>query len=267
MGAAASMDRWEQPFCERLAAARTPRHPLQPPRHRRLDDVAAGTAGLHGRRPHGRRARRCSTTSASSAPTSSACPWVPGIAQRLVLGHPERSAHPDAHVGPRPIGPRSHGPETLPGMSAEPARRVRRRRAADEPDWADRARRSAPDRGRTTVRGPAWDRRGGTAGDHGPRLRPLDRLPARTTTSSSTERHGRARLAEITSPTLVVHGTADPLFPTAHGEALAREIPGAQLLLIEGIGHEFPRWAWDELLRGGVAAALVRRGERREAAR
>ena len=54
----------------------------------------------------------------------------------------------------------------------------------------------------------------------------------------------RARLAEITAPTLVVHGTADPLFPAAHGEALAREIPGAELLLIDGLGHEFPRWAY-----------------------
>lgn len=50
----------------------------------------------------------------------------------------------------------------------------------------------------------------------------------------------RQQLADITAPTLVVHGTDDPLFPPAHGEALAREIPDARLLLIPGLGHQFP---------------------------
>lgn len=36
-------------------------------------------------------------------------------------------------------------------------------------------------------------------------------------------------LADIAAPTLVIHGTADPMFPLAHGEALAREIPDATL--------------------------------------
>jgi pimeloyl-ACP methyl ester carboxylesterase len=59
----------------------------------------------------------------------------------------------------------------------------------------------------------------------------------------------RPRLAEITAPTLVVHGTDDPLFPQGHGEALAREIPGARLLLIEGMGHQVPPpAAWDVVI-------------------
>ena len=37
----------------------------------------------------------------------------------------------------------------------------------------------------------------------------------------------REPLSSITAPTLVIHGTADPMFPLAHGEALADEIPGA----------------------------------------
>jgi len=45
-------------------------------------------------------------------------------------------------------------------------------------------------------------------------------------------------LADLTVPTLVVHGTADPLIPVPHGEALAREIPGATLLTLDGVGHE-----------------------------
>ena len=45
-------------------------------------------------------------------------------------------------------------------------------------------------------------------------------------------------LSSITAPTLVIHGTADPMFPPEHAEALAAEIPGATLLLIlKGAGH------------------------------
>jgi pimeloyl-ACP methyl ester carboxylesterase len=47
----------------------------------------------------------------------------------------------------------------------------------------------------------------------------------------------RHRLGEVAAPTLVVHGTADPLFPIGHGIALAEEIPGARLLRLEGAGH------------------------------
>jgi pimeloyl-ACP methyl ester carboxylesterase len=54
----------------------------------------------------------------------------------------------------------------------------------------------------------------------------------------------RGRLDEIAAPTLVIHGTADPLFPFGHGEALAREIPGAELLPLEGVGHQVPPRAW-----------------------
>lgn len=50
----------------------------------------------------------------------------------------------------------------------------------------------------------------------------------------------REHLVTITAPTLVVHGAEDPLFPPGHGEVLAREIPGARLLLVPGLGHQFP---------------------------
>jgi pimeloyl-ACP methyl ester carboxylesterase len=55
----------------------------------------------------------------------------------------------------------------------------------------------------------------------------------------------RDRLGEIRIPTLVLHGTEDPLFPYEHGVALANEIPGARLLPLEQTGHELPRAAWD----------------------
>jgi pimeloyl-ACP methyl ester carboxylesterase len=47
-------------------------------------------------------------------------------------------------------------------------------------------------------------------------------------------------LARIAAPTLVVHGTADPVFTVAHAEALAAGIPGARLVLVDGLGHEVP---------------------------
>lgn len=50
----------------------------------------------------------------------------------------------------------------------------------------------------------------------------------------------RARLRTITAPTLVIHGTEDPLFPRACGEDTAAAIPGAELLLVDGLGHELP---------------------------
>lgn len=63
----------------------------------------------------------------------------------------------------------------------------------------------------------------------------------------------RDRLAEITVPTLVVHGAEDPLFPPGHGEALAAEIPGARLLLLPRTGHELPRRTWDTVVPAVLA--------------
>lgn len=52
--------------------------------------------------------------------------------------------------------------------------------------------------------------------------------------------------AEIRVPTLVLHSADDPMFPLPHGEALARMIPGARLVRLEGVGHEIPPPAvWD----------------------
>jgi pimeloyl-ACP methyl ester carboxylesterase len=53
-------------------------------------------------------------------------------------------------------------------------------------------------------------------------------------------------MAEIQAPTLVLHGTDDPFFPIAHGQALADEITGGRLVPLEGMGHEVPpRALWD----------------------
>ena len=50
----------------------------------------------------------------------------------------------------------------------------------------------------------------------------------------------------IAAPTLVVHGSEDPLFPLPHGEALAAAVPDARLVVLTGVGHEVPPPAtWD----------------------
>jgi pimeloyl-ACP methyl ester carboxylesterase len=59
-------------------------------------------------------------------------------------------------------------------------------------------------------------------------------------------------LSSIGVPALVIHGTADPMFPLPHGQALADEIPGARLLPLEGAGHGLQRADWDT-----IATAIV----------
>lgn len=49
-----------------------------------------------------------------------------------------------------------------------------------------------------------------------------------------------AQLARITSPTLVLHGRADPLVPFSHGEDTAKRIAGARLVGFDGMGHDLP---------------------------
>jgi proline iminopeptidase len=48
----------------------------------------------------------------------------------------------------------------------------------------------------------------------------------------------RKLLRKITAPTLVIHGTADPLVPVEGGRDTARHIAGARLMLIDGMGHD-----------------------------
>ena len=55
-----------------------------------------------------------------------------------------------------------------------------------------------------------------------------------------TQENRTSALGSVTVPTLVIHGTADLLVPAAHGKETAAAIPGAQLLLVEGMGHDLP---------------------------
>jgi pimeloyl-ACP methyl ester carboxylesterase len=65
-------------------------------------------------------------------------------------------------------------------------------------------------------------------------------------------------ISSIAVPTLVIHGTADPMFPLAHGQALAEEIPGARLLTLEGAGHGVDRADWKTIARAILEHTAIR---------
>jgi pimeloyl-ACP methyl ester carboxylesterase len=55
-------------------------------------------------------------------------------------------------------------------------------------------------------------------------------------------------LAAVRAPTVVVHGTDDPLISVTGGEATARAIPGAALHVVPGMGHDLPRGVWGRVI-------------------
>ena len=69
----------------------------------------------------------------------------------------------------------------------------------------------------------------------------------------------RKLLHTIAVPTLVIHGADDPLVPIAAGRDTAQNIPGASLLVIEGMGHDFP-----EALMPRLAQAIADHCDRSE---
>jgi pimeloyl-ACP methyl ester carboxylesterase len=63
----------------------------------------------------------------------------------------------------------------------------------------------------------------------------------------------RERLPEINLPTLVVHGRRDPFFPLGNGEAIAREIPRARLLVLDDAATAIPDAAAREVAEAMLA--------------
>jgi pimeloyl-ACP methyl ester carboxylesterase len=58
----------------------------------------------------------------------------------------------------------------------------------------------------------------------------------------------KAALASVRAPTLVIHGDADPLVPVACGIDVADTVPGAQRLIIKGMGHALPITLWPRIV-------------------
>ena len=68
------------------------------------------------------------------------------------------------------------------------------------------------------------------------------------------------RLGDIRVPTLVIHGAEDPLVQVSGARATAKAIPHAELVIIDGMGHDLPRGLWGQI--ADRIAALVARAER-----
>jgi pimeloyl-ACP methyl ester carboxylesterase len=172
------------------------------------------------------------------------------VGQLLALDYPEKVATLTL-LSTTPGDPSSESPDL-----SKPDSRLAAVFSASEPDWADR----------DAVVEYLVEMERPFAGSHGfgeEAQRELcgqvfDRtinLAAQLNNPFALEGEGwRGRLGEIIAPTLVIHGDEDPMFPLDHGQALAREIPGAELLVLEGVGHEYPPPdTWDT-----VAHAILR---------
>ena len=177
------------------------------------------------------------------------------VAQVAALDHPEVFSALTL-VGTRPVAP---GPvdDDLPDHDAATMGRLFARAM---PDWADRDAVAEyiaagaeilgndPDAARV-VAGRVWDRTPGTA----PAVQMANQLGMVFSRLDCTPRW-RERLTGLAIPALVVHGRRDPFFPVGNGEALAREIPGARLLVLEKAATVIPDADADE-----VAAAMLDR--------
>ena len=65
-----------------------------------------------------------------------------------------------------------------------------------------------------------------------------------------------AALGSVVAPTLVVHGADDPLITVSGGEATAAAVPGAELVVLDGMGHDLPRALWPRIVEAITANAL-----------
>jgi pimeloyl-ACP methyl ester carboxylesterase len=166
-----------------------------------------------------------------------------GIAQEIALDHPDRVASLTL-LSTSPAVPGT-APRNLPSMAAEARAHFA---AIQTPDWSDRE--AVIDYIVALERACA----GSIPFDEGRFRAYAERVVDRTTNiESAMSNHdvmesgpaAKGSLEEINAPTLVIHGTEDPMFPLPHGQALAEEIPNARLLTLGGAGHELPRQTWD----------------------
>ena len=244
-GAAASMDWWEDEFCERIAAGgryvirydhrdtgRSTSSPAGQPNYTGMD-LTADVVGLLDALDVGQ-AHLIGISMGG------------GIAQEVALQHPDRVASLIL-LSTSPVGPAGPDRPELPSMS--PELRQSFSNPGPDPDWNDRD---------VAVEQMVKGERlfSGRYGVDEPRVRAVaERAFDRTRDFAASQTNhwildgGESTgspVSEITAPTLVLHGTDDPLFPIGHGETLAREIPGASLIPLDKVGHQMPpHQVWD----------------------
>jgi pimeloyl-ACP methyl ester carboxylesterase len=71
----------------------------------------------------------------------------------------------------------------------------------------------------------------------------------------------RSKLKGVTAPTVVIHGEADTLVNVAGAHDTADSIPGAELLIIPGMGHDVPPVFWDQIVDAIAAVAARAKAE------
>ncbi|QKW22691.1 alpha/beta hydrolase [Kitasatospora sp. NA04385] len=242
---------WPDALCERLAAGGR--------RVVRYDLRDSGESATGDPRAPGYTLRTLAADAAALAgalgggPAHLAGTGVGGmVAQVAALDHPEAFSALTL-VGTRPVAP---GPvdADLPDHDRQAMGRLFSRPA---PDWTDRAAVAAfaaagaealgddPDAARATA-ARIWDR---TPGDTPP-VHLANQLGLVFSALDCAPRW-RERLPGIGLPTLVVHGRRNRFFPVGNAEALAREIPGARLLVLDA-ATALPASAADE-----VAGAML----------
>ena len=242
-GASRSMDWWEVGFCQRLAAA-----------SRLVIRYDQRDTGASTHYPPGRPGYGSAELAADAVRILDACGLERAhlvglsmggqLAQLATLRKPDRVASLTLIA----TSPEPHAPD-LPPTTAPLQHHYD---TAVAPDWTDRAAVIdfvvAQDRayahGWPAEEEAAARDRAATAADR-----------SRCVECSHTNHYAmrghdrwRDRLPGLTVPTLVLHGTHDPLFTLEHGAALAAEIPGARLLPLPGVGHELPHRCWDTVI-------------------
>jgi pimeloyl-ACP methyl ester carboxylesterase len=60
------------------------------------------------------------------------------------------------------------------------------------------------------------------------------------------------RLADVSVPTLVIHGDLDPILPIENGHAICQQVANARMLVLQGVGHELPAGSIDQ-----IAVAII----------
>jgi len=175
------------------------------------------------------------------------------VAQVAVLDHP-RAFSALTLVGTRAVAP---GPpdDDLPDHDSA---RMSRLFARPMPDWTDRdavaefAAAGAEILGNDPAAARAiaariWDRTPGTA----PAVQMANQM-GMVFSKLDCKPRWLERLPSIEIPTLVIHGRRDPFFPVGNGEAIARAIPGARLLILEKAATAIP-----DATVGEVAEAML----------
>jgi pimeloyl-ACP methyl ester carboxylesterase len=244
---------WPDALCERLAAGgrRVVRYDLR-------DSGESTTANPE--KPHYTLRDLAADAAALAEVLSGEPPHLAGIGVGGMVAQVAALDHPGAFsaltlAGTRPVAP-GKPDDDLPDHDKATMRRLF---AHPMPDWTDREAVADFAAARAEILGDdpiaaraigarIWDRTPGTA----PPLQMANHI-AMVFSKLNCKPRWRERLPEIEVPTLVVHGRRDRFFPVGNGEAIAREIPGARLLVLEEAATAIPDAAVGEVAESMLA--------------